>query len=436
MSVGVAPAPPTALTYSDLVSQPGYDELENELDEKLKLAEFSYGEVLDATKHQDDKIGRMITSVAFLTAAALALAALGAAKFVTRRFVVSPYNLPLGLITLVVFLVGVIFTVLLLLASLATPLRIPGIGDNNTQKRKRPQQWVRDVPTSQLYFYAISGVSLTEWEKKWGAPAEELKEERLESFVREVHNLGSRTTFKYDRSTEALSILSFSLLALGLAAAFIAVAAGTEGEEPVVLEPIHRLLIGLLLGAYSALQLLTRIRYDRPGIDALPPSGRTRTKNTANRAQRFGQTLLATFAHVRTFALLFGAFVTVGALSDQGWTDEPGWVVTVSVLYLATMLSFCMASPNLIEPVAGVKPIRRLGQELWARLLKNQLTLPFFTVVAGPAVITFASLGWYGPQLFAIVGLVFMLNLVQAMEPTLALTERRQRFHARNTAGT
>ena len=32
---------------------------------------FAYAEVLDATKHQDAKIGRLLTAIAFLTAAAL-----------------------------------------------------------------------------------------------------------------------------------------------------------------------------------------------------------------------------------------------------------------------------------------------------------------------------------------------------------------------------
>src|SRR5687767_12578535 len=65
----------------------------DEVEAKLQLIEFSYREVLDATKHQDDKIGRMLTSVAFLTAAAMALAALSSAQFLTRNFKVPPFTL-------------------------------------------------------------------------------------------------------------------------------------------------------------------------------------------------------------------------------------------------------------------------------------------------------------------------------------------------------
>ena len=39
---------------------------------RLKYARESYKEVLDATKHQDDKIGRFLTAIAFLFTGAIA----------------------------------------------------------------------------------------------------------------------------------------------------------------------------------------------------------------------------------------------------------------------------------------------------------------------------------------------------------------------------
>src|ERR1700723_3669088 len=45
----------------------------NPSDRYFEYARLSYTEVLDATKHQDDKIGRLLTAVAFLTVAALAM---------------------------------------------------------------------------------------------------------------------------------------------------------------------------------------------------------------------------------------------------------------------------------------------------------------------------------------------------------------------------
>ena len=171
-------------------------------------------------KHQGDKVGRMLTSVAFLTAATLALAALASATFVTRRFDISPFVLPLGLIALVVFLVGVVFTVMLLLTSLATPLRLPGMVSS---KRRRPVEWAGSVQGSQLYFYEIAGLTADEWETKWGASTEALKKERLDSLIIETRNLADRTNTKYDRTTEAAALLSLSLLAFALPAIFVAI---------------------------------------------------------------------------------------------------------------------------------------------------------------------------------------------------------------------
>lgn len=39
----------------------------------IARAEFTYREVLDATKHQDDKVGRFLTAISFLTAGTVAV---------------------------------------------------------------------------------------------------------------------------------------------------------------------------------------------------------------------------------------------------------------------------------------------------------------------------------------------------------------------------
>lgn len=45
----------------------------DELKDELQLAKDSYKEVLDATKHQDERIGRFLTAIAFLVSAGIAL---------------------------------------------------------------------------------------------------------------------------------------------------------------------------------------------------------------------------------------------------------------------------------------------------------------------------------------------------------------------------
>ncbi|WP_217996947.1 hypothetical protein, partial [Nocardioides jensenii] len=53
---------------------------------KLDLAERSYKEVLDATKHQDDKVGRFLTAIAFLTTGAIALITTNPSTAIAREF--------------------------------------------------------------------------------------------------------------------------------------------------------------------------------------------------------------------------------------------------------------------------------------------------------------------------------------------------------------
>jgi hypothetical protein len=113
---------------------------------------------------------------------------------------------------------------LLLLASLATPLRLPGFALRSPGSRMR---WVNDVPASQLYFLEIAQVSVDEWRYKWRAGTARLAAERIESLVRETHNLGIRTSFKYDRFNEAVAALSVALLSFATSVALVAFAAGS-----------------------------------------------------------------------------------------------------------------------------------------------------------------------------------------------------------------
>jgi hypothetical protein len=189
---------------------------ERELDQRLALLEFSYKEVLDATKHQDDKINRLLTTVAFLTAAALALAGLQSGRPLSATFRVDgQYTLPLALIGLGGFLAGVTVSVIMLLASTTTPLTLPGRANSVTPD-------IRYVPgprRSQSFFNEISETALPGWYYKWRAKVSDpnpdvptLRREHNDSLVRETHNLAVRTQYKYHRSNEAVAVLAFALL--------------------------------------------------------------------------------------------------------------------------------------------------------------------------------------------------------------------------------
>src|SRR6266542_1230619 len=87
-----------------------------EIREKLELLRLSYTEVLDATKHQDDKIGRFLAAVAFLIGGAVAAGT--RTELVATRYAVdgTRWAMPLPGYLLVLFFVVIVITLLLLVS--------------------------------------------------------------------------------------------------------------------------------------------------------------------------------------------------------------------------------------------------------------------------------------------------------------------------------
>lgn len=134
---------------------------------RFDLARQSYQENLDATKHQDDKIGRFLAAIAFLTGGALVFFdrdVLGVLYRLGNR------DLPLAAWSLGAFLVLVSMSVLLLILSLATPLTMPV-----ARKRLR-------LGRSHLFFLAIAGETEESWRRLWrddGSLGRKLEKETL-----------------------------------------------------------------------------------------------------------------------------------------------------------------------------------------------------------------------------------------------------------------
>lgn len=410
---GVAPVPAPALPPDPAGTGSGVSE--DEVDAKLRLVTASYAEALDATKHQDDKIGQLLTSISFLTAAVLALAALDAGNLLSRRFYVLPLTLPLGLITLVVFLVGVAFSVMLLLTSLATPLRLPGLGK---ARAPSPATWVRDVAGSQMYFFEMARMSARDWEYKWGAPAVELKKERVDSLIKETHNLALRTSAKYDRTTEAVSILSLSLFAFVLATVFVAIVASSPHTHKAVhLTLWQRTAIGGIFACYFWLQLINRIRYNRQAVDETPP----RNKNAADRRTYLGELWYSGLA-----ALLIASILIYGG----SWPGRTHWVLLTVALALASIVSFWVAAwpgqPTAALDQAANSPARAR----WQRV-------PPVNVIQGLIIAGLTATALYGGlsshyayQLGAASAAVLGLICASVLQPTLRLRGNRRSYWA------
>jgi hypothetical protein len=234
------------------------------------LLRFTYKEVLDASKHQDDKIHRLLTAIAFLVTASLALGNLGGARYITARFEVGERLIPLGLLCLGVFLVGIVGVVIMLIGGLTTPLRFPG-----GQRSDAPEiTYTTDLQAGQVYFYEIASGSLEEWHEKWDVPdADQLKKEREDSLIRETHNLAVRAEFKYARVNEAVGLLSFALLSFALAAVLVVAAAlaAAQGEplDEVAFGPWVRGSLAAVLAGYIALQVHSAVRSEALTASAL-----------------------------------------------------------------------------------------------------------------------------------------------------------------------
>jgi hypothetical protein len=183
------------------------------------MLRFSYGEVLDATKHQDDKVGRLLAAVAFLTGGALVFAS---NDVLDVDFAVGDYSYPLAAVALALFIVLDLVAVATYLVAIAAPLTLP---------RRPPGH------ASHLYFRIISEMGEDEWRSQWSRSRLNTFEDEI---VEEIVNIARRADRKYGRTTIATNLFLAALVVLaptvvlGLSAAAHDVVRGTVAwEQPL-----------------------------------------------------------------------------------------------------------------------------------------------------------------------------------------------------------
>lgn len=327
------------------------DAADKELDKRFELLQFSYREVLDATKHQDDKINRLLTTVAFLTAASLALAGLLSGNAVTAVYLVDQdLKLPLGVIALAGFLSGITIAVIMLISSLTTPLVFPGGSVSNLPEIPYVPSG-KPIKFGQIYFYEIAKTSPPEWYTKWAddTPVTALKRERNASLIRETHNLAVRTDYKYQRSNEAVAVLSFAMLSFILAALLILMASQHRNAASVDLNWTARAILATVFFFYCWLQLVFSQR-------GTPPTVFTRTYPAA------GPGALPKLCRIVYPALAAGALPALLLATSLPYPYR--MLAPCAVTYLA-WLAFCEALPWPSE--RG----RQKEREMATRLLGN-----------------------------------------------------------------
>jgi hypothetical protein len=227
--------------------------------DRSHLLRFAYGEVLDATKHQDDKINRLLVTIAFLTAATLALANLGGAVALSTYFRLDDVAIPLPRIALAVYLLGVAATVVMLVNSLTTPVKFP-------DALRGPKRLA-----SQFYFLSIAERSNEQWKASWERPEKDIADEHSTLLVSETRNIALRAEYKYDRTTEAVAVLSFSLLAFSLTAVttMLAIRDSTLPGEINLQGVAPRLAIAAVNFGYIFLTIRAALKNNDQSVEAL-----------------------------------------------------------------------------------------------------------------------------------------------------------------------
>ncbi|MDQ1436850.1 MAG: hypothetical protein QOK43_479 [Acidimicrobiaceae bacterium] len=294
---------------------------------RFELAQLAYKEVLDATKHQDDKVGRFLSAIAFLTGAAIA--------FATRKEILEiKYDvggkiaLPAGLF--LVFVVLVLVAVTVFLFGMGQTLRLPGASSPG----KTP------LARSRLFFMSIADKPRDDWEAMWSDDIDvtRLRSEMTSNLVIETHNLAVRADQKYQRSGEAQAVFTISLVAFGLGFVLALRAETTDVGRVIPWNLTSRALATFVIAGFTGVLGYGWGRYEQ-----------SFTERTTTRYKWLRVLPLVTTIYVsalvlppdnvdsRTRMLLAGAgFVTMFAV---GWTIAVRWTAKKSrrLMMLPTM---------------------------------------------------------------------------------------------------
>ena len=303
------PAPP-AVTPKPRAEQP--DEVPGE---RLTDVLVAYQEVLDATKHQDDKIGRFMAGIAFLIAGALVFTN---STVLQATYLVGDTSLPLPALALGAFLVLIVLSLLFYLLAMSAPLTIPPAA--------------RTTERSRQYFLVIAGETHTTWRRLWTQPASsgELRSELADENVDEIRNLAFCTDLKYERSNEgsALFVLALLFFLLGIVLSIDVVQHLEIPDDPsqATRPPADldwslplRVLVGSLLALFPFALLYQRLRAaQRSTFDDL-------VRQAKERLRRIGPAS--------------GSNVLRRALAKRRWQPLHGLLLAYPIVVLPTILA-------------------------------------------------------------------------------------------------
>jgi hypothetical protein len=172
----------------------------------------SYDEVLAVLKHQDDKLNRTLTAIAFLTAAGVALFA----RVANARLHFPESGTSIPAVLFVVFLIATALAVVLALVAIGPSASYPFLGSETARQRRREAY----LPEERSLIFYLSITRDPEWEHYVSRDDRDLLGQLARNFHREARVLAHRVEYKVARSRESGAFVQLAILALALLGIF------------------------------------------------------------------------------------------------------------------------------------------------------------------------------------------------------------------------
>lgn len=206
--------------------------------EKVEVFRTSYTEVLTALKHQDDKLNRMLTALAFLTAA-------GVAIFVQVDSVVQfdDRGPSVGAVLFVVFVGAVALALLSALSAIGPGKPLDAAG--------------RSGPSLLFYPQIARDDGADEWIAMRRKSPRELEELLVRNYHSEARDIAYRVRYKVARARESSAFVQLAIVSLMLLGVFQAQPLSAATRWWIA----SGLIIVVLLAPFLELAQMRRYRY-------------------------------------------------------------------------------------------------------------------------------------------------------------------------------
>lgn len=180
-------------------------------DIKRSISKEIFDHMIDMLKHEDEKANRILTAMAFLTAAAAAISIPFFEDKIGLRIVFLELDLNLGLLLFFLYLIFVVIGTFFMLAALGPILFIPRLwGETRNDDKK-------DKICSLLFFKKITAVKRQDWKNFFNAShASKISKKIFVDRIYESHLLAEKVDYKVNCIGKANFLYRFALLILWL----------------------------------------------------------------------------------------------------------------------------------------------------------------------------------------------------------------------------